>query len=358
MSSRPGMKARLIAVVAAVLASWLPSEASAVELAGTTLRVATWGGSWRDSIDKHISGKLAAQGVKVEYVLGNPEDNLAKLIAARRQGQVPFDVMEGSPELFNAMVSAGLLEKINYDHLPNAKGLPVWAREAYQVVGLLTEDGIAYNVEKFRQAGLEPPQRYSDLQNPKLSGHVAFPDTSHVQHWNAVVGLAYEAGGNEGSMAGAVRLVNALKPAYFYTASTELATRFGSGDIWAAPWHAGWVVRLKRTGVPVAMAYTRFGDKKGAVWAVPQYIVKGTRNLAAAEAFINEYLSVEVQYEHGKTTGCVPVSSAARARMREDAESREALFLSDAELGQAYRISWSRLDPRQWRETWTREVRR
>ncbi len=36
------------------------------------LRIATWGGSWRDSVAKNIVGKLDLQGTTVDYVLGIP----------------------------------------------------------------------------------------------------------------------------------------------------------------------------------------------------------------------------------------------------------------------------------------------
>src|SRR5262245_14561799 len=109
ISRRSALKMALSLPVAAAGAS--PSAAAQE----TTLRVATWGGSWKDAIDKNIASKLVARGIKVEYVLGNPDDNLAKLIAARRQNQVPFDVMEGHPYFTAQMSKAGLLEAMNLE---------------------------------------------------------------------------------------------------------------------------------------------------------------------------------------------------------------------------------------------------
>ncbi|MDB5510878.1 MAG: transporter substrate-binding protein [Enterovirga sp.] len=330
--------------------------ASANAQAPGGLRVATWGGSWRDSIEQNVASKVS--GLKVEYTLGNPDDNLAKLIAAKRQSQVPFDVMEGFPQLTPPMSKGGLITKIDYDAMPQAKALPAWARGEYQIIGLSTQDGIVYNAEKFKEAGIEPPKRYGDLANPKLKGRLAFPDIGNAQHWNAVVGLAYENGGDEANMEPAAKAVAEIAPGYFFSASTELATRFGSGDVWAAPWHSGWAVRLRRSNVPVSVAYTTFGERTGALWPVPQYIVAGTPNLKGAQGFLDEMMSPAGQFDHGKATGSVPSNAAARAKLAEDALSRELLFLDDERVNRAFQIDWAKLDDKKWRETWTRQVRR
>ncbi len=176
--------------------------------------------------------------------------------------------MECNPDQTPALTRSGLFESIDYTKLPNAAAIPAWARAKAVAYTVSTEDGIVYNEEKFKAAGLAAPKSYLDLKDPRLAGKVAFPDVSNAQHWNAVVGLAMLGGGSETNMAPALKLVNELKPAYFFSASTDLATRFGSGEIWAAPWQVGWAVRLKRSGVPIAMAYPHFGTKVGALYTI------------------------------------------------------------------------------------------
>ena len=333
------------------------ARSSAAQL-GKELRVATWGGSWKDSIDANIGKAIADKGVKIDYTLGNPTDNLARLIAAQRQGQVPFDVMEGFPHITGEMAEAGLIQALDYDKMPNAKATPEWARFKHEIVSLYTQDGIIYNTEKFKEAGIPVPTTYADLANPKLAGKVAFPDISNAQHWNGIVGMAYESGGSEAKLDGAVEMLAKIKPAYYFSASTELANRFGSGDVWAAAWHAGWAVRLRRSNVPLSVAYTPFGQKKGALWPVPVYIISKTPNQAAAEAFVDNLMSPAGQLSHGKQTGSVPVDSAARKAIGEDAISAELLMLGDKEMENAHQIDWSKLNVKAWQETWARQVKR
>jgi putative spermidine/putrescine transport system substrate-binding protein len=333
------------------------NRANAGEFDGKTLRVGTWGGSWRDSLEKTVGAKVEARGAKIEYLLDSPTGNAGKLIAARGRA-APLDNIEGAPELVPSLVEAKLIQKLDLAALPNAAALLPFARGDYALITLATWDGVVYNTAKFQELGLAAPKQYRDLINPKLAGRVAFPDISHTQHWNAVAGLAYEAGGDEGSLTKSIGLINELKPAYFYATSTDLATKFGSGEIWAAPWHAGFVVRLKRTGVPLAIAYTHFGPKYGALWPVLHHIVSGSGNIKIAEAFLDTYLSPDAQFEHSKFTGSLPMNPDARRRLSTDAENRDVLMFSDQDLNNAYLVDFRKVDLPQWREAWNRDVKR
>lgn len=326
--------------------------------AANTLRIATWGGSWRDSVAKNIADHAKLQGVTAEYVLGNPDDNLAKLIAAHRGGQIPFDVMECDPDQTPLLNQSDLFAALDYAKLPNAQGIPAWARTKFLVSTLATQDGVVYNAEKFKSAGIAPPKSYLDLKDKRLAGKVAFPDISNPQHWNAVVGLAMEGGGSETNLTPAIKLVNEVKPAYFFSASTELATRLGAGDIWAAAWHVGWAVRLKRSGVPVAVAYPHFGPKVGALYVISIGIIQGTPAPADSYAFINEYLAPTAQAAHGTATGCLPLVSSAREELAKDPINQGLMILGDVQVNNMFQIDWQKVDIKKWREEWNRGISR
>src|SRR5262245_54391021 len=65
-------------------------SASAGQFDGVTVRLATFGGKWRDIVESHVTKEFEKEGGKIEYVLGQPANNMAKLIAARGQ-EAPFD---------------------------------------------------------------------------------------------------------------------------------------------------------------------------------------------------------------------------------------------------------------------------
>ncbi|NGM86763.1 extracellular solute-binding protein [Parapusillimonas sp. SGNA-6] len=333
-------------------------KAGNAQASTTTLRVATWGGSWRDSIDKNVSSRLAEKGIKVEYVLGNPDDNIAKLIAARRQGQVPFDVIEFTSAQEAALIRGKMLEEVDYDRIPNAKSIPDWARAPSIVAPQFTPDGIIYNADRLNVPKDKLPQRYSDLKELEVKSHLAFPNTSNVGHWSTVVGLAYDQGGSEQNMRPALDFVNALKPSFYYSASTDLAMKFGSDDIVIAPWQSSWGVRLRKSGKNVAVVYPKIGSHTGGLLPTPSGIVKGTPNSAAAHMFINEFLSPEAQAGHGLATGSVPVTREARKKMAEDPILAAMLLISDEQVENAFRVDWSKLDEMAWLQMWNRGLKR
>src|SRR4029077_8687631 len=114
---------------------------------GGSIKVATWGGSWRDSLDKTIGEKIRAAGGTVDYVVDTPQGNLAKLVAARGQS-APFDNMESGLELVQLMAADRFIQDLDYDKIPNGKALPAYARAKNYVMSVASMDGIVYNNEK------------------------------------------------------------------------------------------------------------------------------------------------------------------------------------------------------------------
>jgi len=342
----------LLAGAAALAGATLPARAQ-----GGSIKVATWGGSWRDSLDKTIGERIRAAGGTVDYVVDTPQGNLAKLVAARGQS-VPFDNMESGLELVQLMAADRFIADLDYDRIPHGKALPDYARTRNYVMSVASMDGIVYNHDKLKELGVEPPQRYSDLDNPKLAGRVAFPDINHTQHWNAIAGLAYEAGASEADLAKAIPQINKIKPAYFYSASTDLSTKMAAGEVWAAPWHAGFVVRLRRNNVPLSITYPKFGGKRGALWPVLHHIVRGTPNEALAARFLDIYLDPEVQLAHARATGVLPTNRAALKKMGEDPENRNVLLLKDDQLDNLFVVDFTKVKLPDWRSAWNRDVKR
>ena len=321
------------------------------------VRVASYGGSWRDALVSFVDPKLTAKGWRADYVLGSPASNLARLISARGRA-APFDGMEGAPDLVQGMVTAGLLQKIDYSKIPNAAILPAFARSDYYVVDCAIQDGVVYNADKFKENDIAPPQHYSDLADPKLAGRVAFPDITHTCHWDTVVGLAHDAGGDETSLTKALPLMQKIKPNYYFTSSVDLSTKFGSGEIWAAPWHAGYAVRLKRAGLPVAMAHQHIGDKYGALWLNLYHVVTGATAPDAAYDFVNAYLDPEIQYGMTKADGTIPLNPAARARQGQDPDLKGMLLTTDADIANMLQIDYSKIDMPAWHKAWNEAVQK
>jgi putative spermidine/putrescine transport system substrate-binding protein len=288
-------------------------------------------------------------------VIDAPQGNIAKMLAARG-GPAPFDVLESGPNLIQ--VAARVVVDLDYSKIPNAAALPGRARGKDYVWNCASEDGIVFNSEIFKANGIPVPEYYKDLAHPKLKGKVAIPDINHVQHWNAVVGMAYDGGGNESNLQAAIPIINKIRPSYFYATSTDLAQKMAAGEIWAAAWHSGWAVRLRKAGSPISAAYPKIGTNRGALWPVILQLSKGATEPEFGLHFIDLYLDPDVQSKHAKATGVVPVNPAAMATLADDPIVKEIMLLDKKDVDNLFVIDFAKIDQAKWRDAWNRDVTR
>lgn len=334
------------------------SHAADTTLSGVTLRVATWGGTWMQLLKQYVEPTLRDRGATVEYVLGQPDDNLAKLIAARGQ-QPPIDLIEYSENDRSSMLGAGVLAPVDYKKLPNAQDVRAEWRLPSMVANSSTVDGIVYNAAQFKQAGIAPPRDYRDLANPKLSGRVAFGDITTPQGVKGLIAIAYENGGNETNLMPGMAAILRLKPRTFYKSWTQIFTQFKGGDVWAAHWHAGWVVRGRQAGIPLDIVLPPVAGKHGVLsntWLSP---VKGSSAGAAALVFINQYLAPKPQQELGRRNGIRPINpQAADALAQSDPVLGSVLPLSQAAIERVFYPDILKIDMDALIDQWDRTVLR
>jgi putative spermidine/putrescine transport system substrate-binding protein len=224
------------------------------------------------------------------------------------------------------MLGAGVLASIDYAQLPNAQGVPADWRLPEMVANSSTLDGIVYNADRFKEAGIAPPRNYADLADPKLRERLAFGDITTPQGVKGLIAIAYENGGSETNLMPGMQAILRLQPRTFYKTWTQILTQFKTGDVWAAHWHAGWVVRGRQAGVPLDIALPPVAGKHGVLsntWLSP---VKGSPNIAPALAFINQYLAVQPQEELGKRNGIRPINQQAADALAQDDPAMAAVL--------------------------------
>jgi putative spermidine/putrescine transport system substrate-binding protein len=344
-----------VATTAAFALSASGALAQAKPFEGVTLRVGTYGGAWGDAVKSNVGAKLEAMGAKVEYVIGNPAENFSKIVAARGRA-VPIDVMEIGPAERIAMSRNGFLEEIPAAKITNLPKLSVQIIDKTAIAHQMVENGILIRADKFKAENLPVPKRFEDLENPKLANRVAFPDVVNPQHWPAVAALASQAGGSEATPEKGFEQVLRMKPLYYYAAASEFAQKISMGDVIAAPSHAGMAVRLHNAGQQVEFIHPQIGTKKGEVEFNYLAIVKGTKNVDAAAAFINAFLDTQVQADFAKPMGVVPVNKESRALLQKDPVMNRFMLLSDADLANTFSMDWTKVDVEKWRSTWAHTV--
>ena len=341
------------ALVVAAAVSALPAHAQSNRFDGVTLRVGTYGGAWRDAVHANVGAKLEALGAKIEYVVGNPAENFGKVVAARGRA-TPIDVMEIGPAERLPMTRNNFLEDLPEAAIPNLAKVAMPVVDKKVIAHQIVQNGIVYRADKFKAENLPIPTRYEDLINDKLVNRVAFPDVNNPQHWPAVASLARNAGGSESTPEKGFEQALKMKPLYYYTAATELVQKMSMGDVIAAPWLNGPVIRLVKSGQDVGFVHPIIGKHKGEIEYNYLGIVKGSKNVEAAAAFINAFLDAQSQAEFSKVMGVVPMNRESREELRKDPLLNRFMLLSDAEIANAYTIDWTKVDVEKWRGAWAR----
>ena len=244
------MICRFAPLLAAVITACLSATAATAQqrFDGVTLRVATYGGPWKDGMQALIGAEMEQLGGHIEFITGPPNAHLAKLIVARGR-EPPFDLCEVDEPATPQFIKADVLQRYDAGKLPNAADLisPI-SQDGYLVPDWVFEDGVVYNGDKFRELGIPAPRRYSDLLDPRLTGRVGVPDISGGLGLFVIYGFAIDAGGSETDITAGLKNMKKLGATQFFTGNPAAQTALVAGDIWANFMGSSWAIRLRRAG--------------------------------------------------------------------------------------------------------------
>jgi putative spermidine/putrescine transport system substrate-binding protein len=333
-----------------------PGAASAGQFDGVTVRFGTFGGKWRDIVEGHVARAFEKEGGKIEYVLGQPANNVAKLIAARGQ-EPPFDLLETMDNFLPQLGVGNFTEKLDLAQLPNLGQLDKSMYDNAKVMIWITEEGIIYNRQKFVEAGIPAPTRYLDLADPRLKGKVSLPDISAGGAIPAIVGMSYEGGGSEADIGPGLELVKKIAPSSFWSSSSNLQTMLANGDVWAAAAQAGNVQRLKGK-VDLGIVFPPVTQGKGGVLKQGYLVkIKGGKNTNAIEWIINQFLSKPMQIAVLTEGGQVPVHKGALAELQANPDY-SFLRLSAEDFAKMYSVDFSKVNEAAYVQRWNRTIGR
>ena len=170
------MKKRWIASAAALSAAALtvtgcgasasgtaPAKGSASSDAGE-LYVYNWG----EYIDESVIDEFEEEtGIKVVYDLFETNEEMYPVIEA---GGIAYDAVCPSDFMIQKMREHDLLAEINFDKSFDPEN-------KYAVPYTWGTIGILYNKERLQELGVEPPTKWSDLWDERLSGEILMQDS-------------------------------------------------------------------------------------------------------------------------------------------------------------------------------------
>lgn len=271
----------------------------AVPAGAQDLTISVYGGGYGEAWKKlAVDPYVAETGQKVVVDAGPASQRLAKLLTTRGGG---VDLIILTDHQMFIAKDRGLLEPVNRANIPNQSNLLDIAKDpmggglcpAITILGV----GLAYN----RNLIKEPPKSWDILTRRDLPAPQAFMDMSFSMAPSMLVKLSELRGGGLNNVEPGLKLMAELKDRAKFFKLFEVLDWINRGEVAVAPMLNTFV----KDDPNVPLAFTWPEKSIGAVNLA--CIVKGSKNKAAAEKFINYYLQEKVQVAMAKAFGETPV---------------------------------------------------
>ena len=343
----PSGRNRVIGLASALCALVVAAGGSAS--AQTELTVIVYGGSFEEGWRKAVIEPFEAANpdIKVKIATGLTLQNVALMRAQKDDVQVDVMMMD---EIGAAQANAeGLYHPLDAETIPNIEKLyPQFRIEGDPYTKFMyVSQALVYNTDQIK----EEPTSWRALWDAAYAGRVAVPDitTSHGAFF--LLTAADMNGGGLENVDPGFELIKELKPSIvtFYTQHAQLAQLFTQGDVWITSWTTDRSQAMIDNGAPVA-------------WTIPEesaYIIdstigiaKGTKNLEAAQKYIDFVLSNEAQEANARYTYLGPVNSEVELPP-EVAEKLPVAMLDRLKTADWDYVTTVRPE---WTRRWTREI--
>lgn len=292
--------------------------------AAEPLKVGSFGGYFEDSMKKHVFPKFTkATGIKVTSVpTASGTAYYAGIRAAVTAGKTPIDVgMTGGGEIIRFR---DLFHPINEKNLPNLGNLSskFVARngkgEAYATAILSWFSTFVQNKDHFPK----PIESWAEIWDPKFKDSLGWTEDITIAGLLEVTQATFFQGKNMfASREGVRELMKKaveLKPnvALWYRDEGQFQQNLQSGEIPAGQYYHDVTQIMIKDGFNVQSVFPKEG---GIIDYGSWGILKGSKNIAAAEIFMNYCCDPLVQGDISRNVGTAPVVSQKAAGMT-DAE--------------------------------------
>jgi len=266
--------------------------------------VMTWGGQWGDAMRDNVDAAYEkATGIKVVQDRGaSPVERITKLkVSAPSPDADLFQLADG---LVPLAIKQGVAEKINRDspRMPNLRNMIPAFWNDYWVPQIFSVTGVIYNTKAVKN----PPTGWADLWRPEFKGRIVLPEISH-SIGSYIVPIGAVAAGKPASDEEAgfemLKKMADLRPIWAKDTDTMMNS-MRTEDALIGILYKSQTYTVKGYGAPVEWIYPKEG---GIAYTSGTCIAKGTKNLEAAEQYINVTMDPNVQpfaakiYNYGGT---------------------------------------------------------
>ena len=242
--------------------------------------------NWGENIDESIFDEFEEKtGIKVNYLTYQSNE---QLYAVLKQGGASFDVIIPSDYMISRMIEEDMLEKINFDNVPNISNIdPTYLNQAfdpkneYSVPYTWGVTGIIYNSKKVKDEITD----WDALFNSKYKGQILQFDNSRDAFASALFMLGYDVNTTDkGEIYKAYELLKQQKSILQGYYMDEMYDKLEGGEAAIGTYYAGDALLMMENNPDLKFVI----PESGANWFIDAMCIpKGAKNKDNAEAFIN-----------------------------------------------------------------------
>ena len=272
-----------------------------------TIVVTSVGSAWEAFIRRAVLPGFEAEnpGTHVDLAIGLSRDWVAKLRVAGKNDP-PYDVVIANAIWLSSLRKEGWFENLTVDKVPNL--LNVWPefrnKSDNGVLFAINPLGIAYRRDLLKAP---PPKRWKDLWNPDYKGKIALFSVANSGGLMFIMMMAKVWSGDEKNLDVAFQKIRELKP--FRQTDFDIARMLAAGEVQIGVIDSPQASRLKQQGVPLEFVVPLEGMF---MFEQDTNVTVGSKNKAAAYAFVNYMLSAPVQEKWAREWFVTPANRSVK----------------------------------------------
>ena len=303
---------------------------------GITINVYNWGEYISDGSDEgtlNVNAEFTElTGIKVNYTnYATNEELYAKL----KGGGASYDIIIPSDYMISRMIDEGMLQKLNYDNIPNFKYVqPSFVspeydpQNEYSVPYLWGTVGIIYDTTMI---DLDPDEIDWDiLWNEDYADNILMFDNPRDAFAIAELRLGYSLNTeNFDELEECAELLKTQKKVVQAYVMDEIFDKMGAGEALIAPYYAGDAVTLMDEYEELGFVIPKSGTN---LFVDAVCIPAGAKQKEAAEMYINFLMEPDIAYANTYYVGYSTPHSEAYEMLDDEIKNDGISYLSDEYL--------------------------
>jgi len=330
----------------------LPFAASAQSKPESVV-VMTWGGLWGDAMRDNVDAAFQKEtGIKVvQDRSSSPVERITKLKVSLNDQKV--DLVQIHDGLVPLAIKQGVVEKLNKDspRMAHVRNMIPQFWNDYWVPMIFSAIGVTYNTKVVKN----PPTSFADLWRPEFKGRIVLPEVSHSIGTYIIPIGAMAAGKDPKDEAAGFEMLKKmadLKPVWAKD-TDSIMNAFRDEEAVIGLLYKSQTYTVKGWKTPVEWVYPKEG---GIPYISGTSIAKNTKNLEAAESYLNATMDPDVQPFVTKVFNYPGTNKEMLSRLPADLQER-AQF-TDEQLKRLVTLDHEFMSDKraEWTQRWNRVV--